>query len=129
MSLAMALVVLFSTMSFTVNMHYCGDTLVESAIFQKAKGCGMEMEKPSTEECSITKKNCCDDKQLAIEGQDELQLQVDKITFEQQVFIASFVYTYINLFEGLDSNVSTYEEYKPPLVIRQLYKIDETYLI
>jgi hypothetical protein len=129
MSLAMAFVVLFSTMSFTVNMHYCGDTLVESAIFQKAKGCGMEMEKPSTEECSITKKNCCDDKQLAIEGQDELQLQVDKITFEQQVFIASFVYTYINLFEGLDSNVSTYEEYKPPLVIRQLYKIDETYLI
>jgi hypothetical protein len=129
MSLTMAFVVLFSTMSFTVNMHYCGDTLVESAIFQKAKGCGMEMEKPSTEECSITKKNCCDDKQLAIEGQDELQLQVDKITFEQQVFIASFVYTYINLFEGLDSNVSTYEEYKPPLVIRQLYKIDETYLI
>jgi hypothetical protein len=129
MSLAMTFVVLFSTMSFTVNMHYCGDTLVETAIFQKAKGCGMEMEKPSTEECSITKKNCCDDKQLAIEGQDELQLQVDKITFEQQVFIASFVYTYINLFEGLDSNVSTYEEYKPPLVIRQLYKIDETYLI
>ena len=129
MSLAMTFVVLFSTMSFTVNMHYCGDTLVESAIFQKAKGCGMEMEKPSTEECSITKKNCCDDKQLAIEGQDELQLQVDKITFEQQVFIASFVYTYINLFEGLDNNVSSFEEYKPPLVIRQLYKIDETYLI
>ena len=125
----MTFVVLFSTMSFTVNMHYCGDTLVESAIFQKAKGCGMEMEKPSTEECSITKKNCCDDKQLAIEGQDELQLQVDKITFEQQVFIASLVYTYSNLFEGLDNNVSSFEEYKPPLVIRQLYKIDETYLI
>ncbi len=129
MSLAMAFVVLCSTMSFTVNMHYCGDTLVETAIFQKAKGCGMEMEKPSTEGCSITKKNCCDDEQLAIEGQDELQLQVDKISFEQQVFIASFVYTFINLFEGLDNNVSTYEEYKQPLVVRQLYKIDETYLI
>ncbi|WP_299096331.1 hypothetical protein [uncultured Winogradskyella sp.] len=129
MSLAMTFVVLFSTMSFTVNMHYCGDTLVESAIFQKAKGCGMEMEKPSTESCSITKKNCCDDKQLAIEGQDELQLQLDKITFEQQVFIASLVYTYINLFEGLDNNVSSYEEYKPPLVVRQIFKIDETYLI
>jgi hypothetical protein len=129
MSLAMAFVVLFSTMSFTVNMHYCGDTLVETAVFQKTKGCGMEMEKPSTEGCSIAKKNCCDDKQLTIEGQDELQLQVDKISFEQQVLIASFVYTYINLFEGLEKNVSSYEEYKPPLVIRQLYKIDETYLI
>ncbi len=125
----MAFVVLFSTMSFTMNMHYCGDTLVETAIFHKAKGCGMEMGNPSTENCSITKKNCCDDKQLSIEGQDELQLTIDKISFEQQVFIASLVYTYINLFEGLDNNVSSYEEYKPPLVVRQIFKIDETYLI
>ncbi len=125
----MAFVVLFSTMSFTMNMHYCGDTLVETAIFNKAKGCGMEMEKPSTEGCSITKKNCCNDEQLVIDGQDELKLNFDKLTFEQQQFVASFIYTYINLFEGLDKNVSSYEEYKPPLVIRQLYKIDETYLI
>lgn len=129
LSLFMAFVVLFSTTSFTVNMHYCGGTLVETAIFQKAKGCGMEMDKPSTEGCAITKKNCCDDEQLAFEGQDELQLQVDKITFKQQVFIASFVHTYINLSEGLDNNVSSYEEYKPPLVVRQIFKIDETYLI
>lgn len=129
MSLLMAFVVLFSTMSFTINMHYCGDNLVETAIFHKAKGCGMEMEKPSTEGCSITKKNCCDDEQLVVDGQDELQLQVDKISFEQQVFIASFVYTYIDLFEGLDNNVSSYEVYEPPLVVRQIFKIDETYLI
>ena len=129
MSLAMAFVVLLSTMSFTLSMHYCGDTLVETAMFHKAEGCGMEMDNPSTEGCSITKKNCCNDEQLVVDGQDELQLQVDKISLEQQVFIASFVYTYINLFEGLDNNVSTYERYKPPLVVRQLYKIDETYLI
>jgi hypothetical protein len=129
MSLAMAFVVLFSTMSFTVNMHYCGDTLVETAIFHKAKGCGMEMEKPSTDGCSISNKSCCDDEQFVFDGQDELQLQVDKISFEQQIFVTSFVYTYVNLFEGIENNVSSFEEYKPPLVIRQLYKIDETYLI
>ena len=129
MSFAMAFVVLFSTMSFTVNMHYCGDTLVETAMFHKAKGCGMEMQKPSTDGCAITKKNCCNDEQLVVDGQDELQLQVDTISFEQQVFIASFVYTYINGFEGLENNVSSYEAYEPPLVIRQIFKIDETYLI
>jgi hypothetical protein len=129
MSLAMAFVVLFSTMSFTLNMHYCGDVLVETAMFHKAEGCGMEMEKPSADGCSITKKNCCNDEQLVVDGQDELQLQVDKISFEQHLFIASFVYTHVNLFEGLDNNVSSYEAYEPPLVIRQLYKIDETYLI
>ncbi|ULC58001.1 hypothetical protein MBM09_08715 [Flaviramulus sp. BrNp1-15] len=129
MSLVMAFVVLFSTMSFTINMHYCGDTLVETAIFHKAKGCGMEMGIPSTESCSITRKNCCDDKQLSIEGQDELQMQFDKVSFEQQVLIASFVYAYINLFEGYDEDVNSFREYKPPLVVRQLYKLDETYLI
>ena len=125
----MAFVVLFSTMSFTVNMHYCGGTLVETAVFNKAEGCGMEMEKTSTDGCEITKKNCCDDKQLMVDGQDELQLQADNISFEQQAFIASFVYTYINLFEGLNKNVSSFEEYKPPLVIKQIFKLDETYLI
>ncbi|MBU2940741.1 hypothetical protein RRF68_12145 [Tenacibaculum sp. HL-MS23] len=129
MSLLMAFVVLFSTMSFTVDMHYCGDTLMDTAIFHKAETCGMEMENPLTDGCSITKKNCCSDEQLAVDGQNELQLQVDKITFEQQVFIASFVYTYINLFEGLDNNVSSFEEYEPPLVVKQIFKIDETYLI
>jgi hypothetical protein len=128
-SLTMAIVVLFSTMSFTVNMHYCGNTLVETAIFHNTKGCGMEMEKPSTEGCAITKNNCCDDEQLLVNGQDELQLQFDKISFKQQVFFASFVYTYINLVKGLENTVSSYKEYRSPLVIRQLYKLDETYLI
>ncbi|QVY67524.1 MULTISPECIES: hypothetical protein [unclassified Polaribacter] len=125
----MALVVLFSTMSFTVSMHYCGDNLVETAMFQKAKGCGMEMEKPSSEDCKVIKKNCCSDKQFMVDGQNELQLQVDIISFEQQVFLASYIYSYINLFEGLENNVSSYGEYEPLLANRQIFKLDETYLI
>ena len=129
LSIAMAFVVLFSTMSFTVDMHYCGGTLVETAIFNKAKGCGMDMNKPSTEGCTITKKDCCKNEQTLVDGQDELQLHVDNITLEQQVFIASFVQTYLNLFEDLDTQASSYTTYEPPLVIRQLFKLDETYLI
>ncbi len=125
----MAFVVLFSTMSFTVNMHYCGDTLVETTVFKKAKGCGVEMQNPSTDGCSITKKNCCTDEQLVADGQDELKISFDNLTFEQQQFVASFIYSYINLFEGFDKEVSTFQQYKPPLVVRQIYKIDETYLI
>ncbi|WP_343329826.1 HYC_CC_PP family protein [Polaribacter staleyi] len=129
MSFVMAIVVLFSTMSFTLNMHYCGETLVETAMFHKAEGCGMEMQKLATEDCVITKKNCCNDKQLVVEGQDELQLQVDTISFEQQLFIASFVYTYINSFEGLDNSNSSFVAHQPPLINKQIFKLDETYLI
>lgn len=128
-AILMTIVVLFSTMSFTFNMHYCGETLMDTAIFQKAKTCGMNMENPLTDSCSITKKNCCSDDVLVVDGQDDLQLQIDKISFEQQVFIVSFIYTYLNLFEGLENNTPSFEAYKPPLVVKQIFKIDETYLI
>ena len=129
MSLSMAFVVLFSTMSFTVDMHYCGDSLMDIAFFHKAETCGMDMEKPASESCSITKKNCCNDEQVVVAGQDELQLTFNKISFEQQVFITSFVYSYLNLFEAVEKKAPSFEDYKPPLVIKQIFKLDETYLI
>lgn len=129
MSFLMAFVVLFSTMSFTINAHYCGGTLVETAIFQNPKGCGMEMEKPSFEGCAITKKNCCKNEQSLVDGQDELQLQIDQISFEQNVFIVSFIQSYSTLFDVSEHKEITFLDYPPPLIVRQLYKLDETYLI
>jgi len=130
LSVLMALLVLFSTVSFTIDKHYCGSTLVDVAIFHKAKGCGMEMQNSSNKDCSITKKNCCKEEQTVIKGQDELKFStIEDLNLDQQFFLATFVYTYNNLFEEIKVNVSSYIDYKPPLVIRQIFKIDETYLI
>ena len=128
-SILMAVVVLFSTMSFTIDMHYCGDTLVETAVFHKAKGCGMEMQNPSTENCVVIKSDCCSNNQIVVDGQDELQLSLEKISFEKQQLVVSFVYAYIHLFETTKENNNSYRDYTPPLVVRELYKLDETYLI
>lgn len=128
----MAFVVLFSTMSFAIDMHYCGDTLVDTAIFKKAKTCGMEVEKSNSDpECSVMKmkKDCCSEEQLVIDGQDELKLSLEKLTLEQQVFVTSFVYAYIQGFEGLQEKEPSFLEYPPPLIVRQIYKLDESYLI
>lgn len=128
-SFLMAFVVLFSTMSFSVDMHFCGNTLVNTAVFQKAKGCGMEMQKPTSEGCEITKKNCCSNQQIVVDGQNELQLSVDKLTLEQQVFMTSFVYTYHALFEGVEEHTNFYGDSSPSQVVRHIYKLDESYLI
>ncbi|HLV38107.1 MAG TPA: hypothetical protein VKY47_01545 [Xanthomarina sp.] len=125
----MAFVVLFSTMSFTINMHYCGGSLMDSAIFQKVETCGMEMDNPLSEGCSITKKDCCKDEQVVLDGQNELQLLIDKISFEQQIFVATFIHSYINLFEGQDENIVPFRDYNPPFLIRDIQKLHETYLI
>ena len=126
----MALVVLFSTMSFTINMHYCGNALVDSAIFKQAKTCGMEMQKSmSNSKCSITKKDCCNDEQITFEGQDELNISIDKLNLTQQLFIGSFVLSYIDLFGDLEENIIPFNDYPPLLIVKSIYKIHEVYLI
>ena len=125
----MAFLLLFSTMSFTIDMHFCGDTLVETALFHKAEGCGMTMEKPTSNDCSITKDNCCSDEQSLVNGQDELQLTLQKISLEKQVFITAFFQSYLELFDFSKEAVSTYTAYSPPFVVKNIYKLDETYLI
>lgn len=127
----MAIVVLASTMSFTMNMHYCGGNLVETSFYNSTKGCGMEMEidTPPQQKCSTLSSDCCQDKELIYPGQDQLQLSFDQglivpINLNTSVYYFSFLE-----FEDIEKEKLLYEEYKPPLVVRRIYKIDETYLI
>ncbi len=126
----MALIVLFSTFSFTVHQHYCGDELKDTSVFFEAEKCEMEKMMAETS-CSLhqTKKACCEDVIDVVEGQDELNITFDTLSLDQQLFVASFVYAYTNLFEGLEEDTISFSEYPPPLIVRQIFKLDETYLI
>ncbi len=126
----MAILVMFTTMSFTIDMHFCGETLVDYSLTQNAHSCGMDMEIP-TSDCDneIPEDSCCTDTQVLVEGQDELKHSFDTLSLEQQTFVASFFYSYINLFEDLDSNIVPFRNYNPPFLIRDIQKLHETYLI
>ena len=131
-SFTMALLVLFSTMSFTVDMHYCGDNLVDFSFFENAKNCTM-LAGPSkaTGEISVMEMemDCCTDLEIVLEGQDDLKISFDQFTFEQQIFISTFYYTYVNLFETVDKNLISFKEYSPPPLIRDIQILDQTFLI
>lgn len=124
-ALLMAIVVLLTTTSFTISMHYCQGELIHTAIFQKAHSCGMEMNMSD----EMKKKGCCDDKEIHIEGQDELKLPVADMNFDQQVFVIAFVHSYIELFQTTEDRKNTFFDYPPPFIVRQIFKLDETYLI
>jgi len=111
-------------------MHYCGDTLVDLGVFKQAKTCGMEMnESIPTSDNTFSKKGCCTDKHITVEGQDELNLTFDNLSLNQQIFITSFAYSYVNLFNDLKEKEKIFNEYPPPLIVKSIYKLDETYLI
>ncbi len=124
----MAILVLFSTVSFTVEKHFCGDVLVDISVFTESEKCAMEELEKELE--AITKKSCCKDTVDVFEGQDELIVKTfDDLDFEKQLFIASYIYSCINLFEGLPQQIVPHKDYSPPNLIEDLNLMDQVFLI
>ena len=129
-AVSLACLMLVSTMSFTINKHYCGDHLVSTSVILKAETCGMEKQIPTTKKgCSVIKKNCCKDEIQLVKGQDDLKLDFSELDFQQQNFITSFVITYTNLFKGLDTQIIPFKDYSPPLVVKDIQLLDQVFLI
>lgn len=128
----MALIVLLSTMSFSVDMHYCGDHLVDFSFSKKVDTCMMKAEmSKSSNECAVMEMemDCCSDVEIVNEGQEDLKMSFDRLSFDQQLFVASFAYSYINLFTDLDENVVPFKDYSPPPLIRDVQILNQTFLI
>ncbi|MGY8915461.1 MAG: HYC_CC_PP family protein [Flavobacteriales bacterium] len=129
-SFLIALIVLFSTFSFTVVQHYCDDDLFDFSFFGNAESCGMEIQQATdSHRYNLGKKHCCDDVTFSVSGQHDLKLSFDKISFEQQQFVVSFVYSYLNLFQGLQKNIVPFNLYPPPLLVKDIHILDQTFLI
>ena len=64
-SWAMSLLVLVSTVSWTVDQHICMGRVVSTAVFSEAAGCGMAMSEDN---------KCCDHETHTLKGQDDLKL-------------------------------------------------------
>ena len=127
-SVIMAFVVLCSTLSFTIEKHFCGDFLIATSIFSEVDKCAQEAFELEQE--AITKKPCCKDVVDLIKGQDELQNKsFDDLEFQQQVFLEAFAYSYINLFEGLPQLIVPHKGYSPPNLVYDIQVLDEVYLI
>ena len=125
LSTILALLVLFSTFSFTIDKHFCGSILVDKAIFSEAKTCGMEMHSDATN----SEDSCCTNEKTAVEGQDELKISFNSLDFEQQVFLSTFTFSYINLFEGTPLQVIPFKNYTPPLLVADILVLDHVFLI
>ena len=94
-SFTVALLVLFSTFSFTVEKHYCGDFLVDVSFTGNLEVCNTDIASNN----SVRIKKCCKDEIQKIEGQDELQqIQIEKFNFSKEQFLVSFNISHKDLF-------------------------------
>ncbi|WOD44312.1 HYC_CC_PP family protein [Hwangdonia lutea] len=123
-SLLLAFLVLFSTVSFTIEKHFCGDVLIDVAMFAEAEKCEMEA-------FAIQQKmTCCKDVIKVIVGQDELNVSsFDDLDFKHQQFLASFVYSFTNLFKILKKEIVPHKDYAPPILVSDIQVLHDTFLI
>ena len=123
LSILMALLVLCSTVSFTVEKHFCGDNLIDVAIFSEAKKCSENMEQTS-------KKSCCKDEVEVVKGQDELKFSsFEDLDFNQQFLITTFAFTYSNLFESFPKQIIPFKDYSPPNLVADIQVLDQVFII
>ena len=102
------------------------------AFFSKAESCKdiAQHKNNTSKQCtSIQEKDCCDNHTLIKKGDDAFKKSNNISENETLVFLNTFFYTYINLFEGLENNVISFQAYRPPLLSTDIILVNETFLI
>ena len=143
-ALTMAFLMFFTSVGFTVDMHYCQGKLKTFSFIGKAKSChdigqGMKncahhkkmMAEEKPENDSISKKSCCSNKTLHFQADQDQQNQVENaMVFPSQLqyFVIAFVEIFINS-SFVETEKSAFALYKPPLIPRDIYVLLETYLL
>ncbi|MCM4169790.1 hypothetical protein KCTC52924_03567 [Arenibacter antarcticus] len=128
----LAVFILFSTFSFTVDMHFCSNRLVDMAIFSSAESCkdiAQNKDNTSKQCTSIQEKDCCDNQTFVKEGDDTFKKSNTIIGVETLVFLNTFFYSHINRFEGLEEDAVSFQAYRPPLLSSDIIILNETFLI
>jgi len=128
-AMLLAVLVVFSTLSFAIEKHYCGDNLIDTSFFANAKTCGMEK---TVDNCDVKtiEKSCCKDEVKLVKGQNELKINTsDNLKFQQQFLLQAILYSYVSHYESLPKKIITNKDYSPPNLVHDIHVLDEVYLI
>ncbi len=128
----LALLVLVSSSSFMVNMHFCGGHVQSVSLIEDAASCPMEVQLPPChKKMAIKKSGCCEDKHVAFEGKDfNAQVQdFSMLTWQAINFVATLpmIMEVIQVNEALAYSNQT--PYKPPIVERDIPVLVQSFLI
>ena len=127
LTIALAFLVLFSTFSFTVSKHYCGDFLVDVSYVGELGTCN----EGKNDNCrAAVKKKCCKDEFYQIEGQGDLRkVSSEKISFHQVKLFVAFYNSYKVLFKNIESRPDFHQYYSPPDLVFDIQVLHEVYVI
>lgn len=128
-SIILSLGVLFSSMSFTIDEHYCGDMLMNVSYFGVAEKCGIEKINMSPQTTNIKKNNCCKDEVILIDSSVFNKEKVFNLDYVDLKFIFFYSLSYIDFYRSIDLEKEYYKDFSPPDPEQNIQALLQTFLI
>jgi len=136
LSILMAFLVFTSSISFAIDIHYCGGQIKSINFFGEAQSCQKkvkEIKESAKGECCSNenneyshckmkskKKDCCHNEQIVFEQDNDLKL-TDKSTVNLEEISPVLVYVLVSqLFFEFDTKPTFYSYYDPPLLSQNI---------
>lgn len=131
-TILMALLVLFSSLSFGVSKHYCAGEVSEVSYFVDVNGCEMPQQVASCDTSkieSVKKKSCCETTYHFVDGNDFPSKKITTlVSFDPQItIIQNWNFSFYLSQENLDSK--SFFEYHSPPILKNRVVFYESYLI
>ena len=125
----LSFIVLFSSMSFAIDEHFCGSRLMDVSYFGDADNCGMEKIHVSSNTSTFKKNNCCKDKitllQSSIFNKEKL-INLQNTDIETSLPEAS---CYSVFYKNSSLKLKYYKDFSPPDIAKDIRVLHQVFLI
>ena len=122
----MTLIVLLSTMSFTIHKRYCSGDLVDTTLFLESESCKIVV----LNDCCEISEDCCNHEQIIIDGQKELPSRViDSLPIIKQFFVINSSNLFLEDYNFQSKKSLFNREYNPPILVFNRQLIHQVFII
>ena len=122
----MTLIVLLSTMSFTIHKRYCSGDLVDTTLFLESESCKIVV----LNDCCEISEDCCNHEQIIIDGQKELPSRVIvSLPIIKQFFVINSSNLFLEDYNFQPKKSLFNREYNPPILVFNRQLIHQVFII
>ncbi|MDT7829284.1 hypothetical protein RQM65_11455 [Pricia sp. S334] len=141
LSVAMTLLLLVATTSWTVGRHYCMGRLMDVSLFEVPEGCCSEMAPDGDGRISLVVVDdgleipledsgaCCSDEVVSLAGRDDLRLSYNELGLDQPLFWDAVAHSYPLLLQTTTERHVPNVHYPSPVLVKDIQLLDGEFLI
>ncbi|MGE0562553.1 MAG: hypothetical protein AB7O47_12110 [Flavobacteriales bacterium] len=130
-SAILSLVILFTSMGFTLSSHICGGKKVKTVLDLGVSdvSCGMEKTESKCQTDKQMKSNCCQDEFQKIQINDSYTQEFIKEKIITSNYVLLFVAVLFDFFPNENIQSFIYKDYIPPPLIKDIPVFFQSFLI